>query len=434
MKRILDFTLLVALLVTFNLNPASSQARKDVVEYDSYFTPERLRLDLVFAGNNLVQQVHLQGLKKESLWAGSQKNLLDPFRYGEYFYEVSVGDKVIFSKGFNTLFQEWRTTAESKTVSKAFNNSIWIPFPKQEVSVTLYERVKESGQFAKLNSFTINPTDKQINCEKENDFNVVTLLNSGEMSKKVDLLFIAEGYNSQEMVKFRKDCEKFMNYLFEMEPYKSRKSDFNIHAVESISKDSGTDFPHKDIWKNTIAHSNFYTFGIDRYLTAPDHRAVATLASNALFDAIYVIVNSEVYGGGGVYNYYGLSTSDNSLYAEVFVHEFGHSFAGLADEYYNSSVAYEDFYNLKVEPWEPNITTLVSFESKWKGMIDKKTPTPTPNEKKYDGIVGLFEGGGYMAKGIFRPSLDCRMHTNKAPGFCPVCQKAISDMIDYYVR
>ena len=260
-----------------------------------------------------------------------------------------------------------------------------------------------------------------INCESENDFEVVSLINNGDKSKKVDLLFVAEGYTANEMDKFIKDAQKFTGYLFNTEPYKSRKDDFNIWAVKSISKDSGPDIPHQGIWKQTVLESNFYTFKIDRYLTAPEYSLIASAASNAPFDAIYVIVNTDKYGGGGIYNYYALSMSDHPTESMVFVHEFGHSFAGLGDEYYTSEVSYEDFYNLKVEPWEPNLTTKVHFDAKWKDMMEK------------DG-VDLYEGGGYMAKGIFRPAQDCRMKTNTAPSFCPVCIRAINRMIDYYTK
>ncbi len=381
---------------------------------------QRLRLDMVFAGDAIKQEIFLEGLHKEASWSGPVSQ--DPFNYGEYQYKVfNSSGKVIFSKGFNNLFQEWRTTAEAKTTPKAFSGSYCIPFPNEPVKVVFYERVKKTGKFSELYSMNIDPNDKTISAEKENDYKVVPILTNGDPSKKVDVVFIAEGYTADEMDKFRKDAAKFAEYLFLVEPYKSRKSDFNIWAVESVSKDSGTDIPHNDIWKNTAVSSNFYTFKIDRYLTAPNQKIVAQTASNTPYDALYVIVNTNKYGGGGIYNYYGLSMADHPTEATVFIHEFGHSFAGLGDEYYTSDVAYEDFYNLKVEPWEPNLTTLVNFDSKWKSMMDK------------DG-VGLNEGGGYMAKGIYRPCPDCKMKTNSAPGFCPVCRKAINDMIDYYTK
>jgi len=385
-------------------------------------TFQRLRIDLVFAGDAQKQEIFLDGMHKEPLWGGPNANSADPFNYGEYQYKVfNKSGKVIFSKGFNSLFQEWRTTAEAKTTPKAFTGSYWIPFPEDSVTVVFYERIKNTGKYSQLYTMIIDPNDKTISSEKENDFNITPVLVNGDSSNKVDIVFVAEGYTEGEMIKFKADAEKFAGYLFDIEPYKSRKNDFNIWAVESVSKESGTDIPQKDIWKNTIVSSNFYTFKIDRYLTAPDQKEVAKLVSNTACDVIYVIVNTNIYGGGGIYNFYGLSMSDHATQASVFVHEFGHCFAGLADEYYTSSVAYEEFYNLKVEPWEPNITTLVDFDSKWKGMMNENG-------------VGLFEGGGYMAKGIYRPYPDCRMKTNTAAGFWPVCIKAINDMIDYYTK
>jgi len=419
MKKVL---LIIAFVLPSLLLSYAQTSTLSTTDYDSFFTKERLRIDLTFAGDAKKQSIFLGGLHKEALWSGSRTNLVYPFNYGEYQYKLfdSTG-RVIFSKGFSTLFQEWRTTAESKTTPRAFASSYWIPFPKVIVKVVFYERVKSTGLFSEIFSYNIDPKDKAINEEKENDFNVTPVMVSGDPAKKVDLVFIAEGYTAEQIGKFKADAAKFAGYLFNFEPYKSRKEDFNIWAVESISKESGTDIPHMGIWKNTIASSNFYTFQIDRYLTAPDQREIASLASNSTCDAIYVIVNTNKYGGGGIYNFYGLSMSDHPTEASVFVHEFGHSFAGLGDEYYSSAVAYEEFYNLKTEPWEPNLTTQVNFDSKWKDMMGK------------DG-VGLYEGGGYMTKGIFRPWPDCRMKTNSAPGFCPVCTKAISDMIDYYTK
>jgi hypothetical protein len=404
-------------------------------DYDKYFTAQRLRIDVVFAGDASSQSVYLNSLHKEQLWSGSRVNLKDPFYYGEYHYRVMTkSGEEIFSKGFNSLFQEWRTTSEAKESRKAFECSYWIPFPKESVVVVFYERDKQSGEFREMGRFPVDPADKLINQEIQNSYKIDTILYNGASSNKVDLVFIAEGYTAQQMDKFCMDAERFAGYLFDIEPYKSRKSDFNIWAVLSESQDSGTDIPQQDIWRRTAVSSNFYTFRIDRYLTAPNQRIVASAASNSNCDALYVIVNTEKYGGGGIFNFYGLSMSDHKHSAQVFVHELGHSFAGLGDEYYSSEVAYEEFYNLKVEPWEPNITTMVNFAGKWRDMISAGVPQPTPNDPAYKNITGLFEGGGYMAKGIFRPYLDCRMKTNTAEGFCPVCSRAINLMIDYYTK
>lgn len=423
------FILLFVLLAT--ALSANSQS-----VYDTYFTSERLRIDLVFAGDAKTQQVYLDGLAKEAQWSGSKQHLKDPFQYGEYYLELqNMNGETIYSKGFNTLFQEWRTIEEARQIPKAFNSSYVVPFPKSKMKLVVSEREKTSGKFRPIYHIEIDPADKLIKNEKENDFKVTSILNNGNQNEKVDLLFIAEGYTAAEMEKFRKDAAKFAGYLFELEPYKSRKSDFNIWAVESVSEDSGTDIPHQDIWKNTVAGSNFFTFRIDRYLTAPDQKQISRIASNAPYDALYVIVNTGKYGGGGIYNFYGLSMADHKTEAPVFVHEFGHSFAGLGDEYYESEVAYNDFYNLKTEPWEPNITTLVNFEKKWKDMLPKQhNLQPTANDPGNINVLGIFEGGGYMSKGIYRPYYECRMKNNTAQGFCPVCQRAINAMIDYYAK
>jgi len=422
---------LFLLVLLFAVNTLDAQK----INYDDHFTGERLRIDFVFAGNAASQNVYLDGLKMESAWSGSRTSLVAPFDYGEYLLEVKSKDgKLIYSAGFNNLFQEWRTTAEAAVTPRAFSGSCRIPFPKESVAVIVSEREKQTGKFRQIASFQIDPQDKLINREKENNYKTISLHHSGEPANKVDLLFIAEGYTAEQMEKFRADAQRFMKYLFETEPYKSRKNDFNIWAVESVSSEAGPDIPQQGIWKNTAAASNFYTFRLDRYLTAPDHKKVSSIASESPCDAMYVIVNTDKYGGGGIYNYYGLSMADHATASQVFVHEFGHSFAGLGDEYYASEVAYEDFYNLKTEPWEPNLTTLVDFDRKWKKMIDKTTPVPTPNDGKFNGVTGVFEGGGYMTKGIYRPALDCRMKSNTAPGFCEVCVKAIEDMIDYYTK
>lgn len=421
------YSILVLLLVLFSGVYAQ--------DYNQYFTPERLRIDVVFAGDATSQSVYLNSHHREQLWSGSRRTLIDPFNYGEYQYRViTKTGEVIFSKGFNSLFQEWRTTVEAKESKKAFECSYWIPFPKESVEVVFYEREKQSGVFREMGRFPIDPADKLINREIQNSFKIDTILYNGASANKVDLVFIAEGYTAQEMEKFYRDAKRFAGYLFDIEPYKTRKSDFNIWAVLSESQDSGTDIPQQDIWRRTAVSSNFYTFRIDRYLTAPNQRMVASAASNSNCDALYVIVNTEKYGGGGIFNFYGLSMSDHKHSAQVFVHELGHSFAGLGDEYYSSEVAYEEFYNLKVEPWEPNITTMVNFAGKWRDMISPQVPQPTPNDQAYKNVVGLFEGGGYMAKGIFRPYLDCRMKTNTAEGFCPICSRAINLMIDYYTK
>jgi hypothetical protein len=232
------------------------------------------------------------------------------------------------------------------------------------------------------------------------------------------------------MEKFQADAERFTKALFQTAPYNSRRADFNVWTVELPSEESGTDISGIGVYKNTALNSGFYTFGIDRYLTTQDMKSIRDAVWNVPCDAIFILVNTEKYGGGGMYNFYAIGSADNPQTIRIFVHELGHSLAGLADEYFQSEVAYsDDFYHIEAEPWEPNITTLVHFETKWNDMLPNGTPVPTPLEEPYRDKLGVFEGGGYLAKGIYRPMDHCMMR-DFAP-FCPACCRAILQMTDF---
>ncbi|MDR2036392.1 MAG: IgA Peptidase M64 [Bacteroidales bacterium] len=416
----------VAFLIVFHFSILSGQT-----EYKDFFEPKTLRFDFYLAGNAEQQHIYINCFREEPLWGGPFTHLTDHPGYGEYCYRIydEASGKLIFQRGFNSLFQEWRTTDEAKTINRSYNQVILFPYPKNKIRLEILERNFQTGLFIPLFETGVDPNSMYINREKRPSYPITPILNNGESARKVDLVFVAEGYTKEEMDKFRKDVIRFSDYLFQTPPYSTRKKDFNIWAVECPSEESGVDIPGQNIWKNTTLNAHFYTFGIDRYLTAPDLSAIRDRIWNVSCDAVYVMVNSNVYGGGGIYNYYGLSTSDHALSEPVFVHEFGHSFAGLADEYFSAEVAYNDFYNLKNEPWEPNITTLVDFSSKWKDMLPPGIQIPTPDIKENKDKPGVYEGGGYLSKGIYRPMINCRMRTNHAD-FCPVCQKAINRMID----
>jgi hypothetical protein len=405
------------------------------VSFDKYFTDKVLRFDFMLAGNSEKTSVYPVGMKEEPFWAGSKTNLINPFNSGNFKYEVFdvTGNTLIYSRGFCTLFQEWQTTAEAKTVDKSFYEVATLPYPKDRVRFVLSKR-ERNGFFLKLYETVIDPASYFI--RKENPINVATtkIYNGGDPHTSVDLAFIAEGYKADEMGKFKEDVKKMADYLFAEAPFSDYKDKFNIWAVEAISQDSGTDVPGEKIYVNTALNSSFYTFDIDRYLTTQDIKAVNDFAAVVPHDNIVILINSTRYGGGGVYNYYTGTTTGHQLSPKVFIHEFGHGFAGLADEYYTSTVAYDEFYPLNVEPWEPNITTMVNFESKWKKMIAKDTPLPTPTEEKFKNLTGLFEGGGYSAKGIYRSEMDCRMKSNNTKGYCSVCRNAIKEMIEFYIK
>jgi hypothetical protein len=389
----------------------------------------------MLAGNSQKTLVYPVGMKEEPFFGGSRENLIDPFDYGNFKYEVfdAAENRLIYSRGFCTLFQEWQTTIEAKTMERSFYEVATMPFPKNKIRFVLSLR-ERNGIFTKLYETLIDPTDYYIRNEKPVNAAVTRIYGSGNPQKCVDLAFVAEGYTADEMAKFREDVKKMADVLFSEAPFSDYRDKINIWAVEAISVDSGTDIPGDKVYLNTVLNSSFYTFGTDRYLTTQDIKSVNDYAAAAPHDNIIVLINSNKYGGGGVYNYYSGTTAGHPLSPKVFIHEFGHGFAGLADEYYSSDVAYNEFYPLNVEPWEPNITTIVNFDSKWKKIVAKETPMPTPAEDKYKNTTGLFEGGGYSVKGIFRPEMDCRMKSNGPKGYCTVCREAIKKMIEFYTE
>ena len=401
--------------------------------FDRYFEQKSLRVDFALSGDAQSQSAALQQLREEPVWAGPQNNLIDPFGYGGYFinvYEAGT-DRLIYSRGFNTLFEEWRTTEQAKEQVQSWNNSISIPYPKGKVDIEITARDKTDMQFHPLMKMEVDPTSIFIDRSPLKANPVVEIQHKGDKKEKVDLVFVAEGYTAAEQDKFVADAKRFMEALFQTKPYDTRRDDFNVWAVGTISEESGTSVSGKGVYKNTALKTGYYTFGVDRYLTTQDIKPIRDAVWNVPCDAIFLLINTDTYGGGGMYNFYACGTADNDRTPTVFTHEFGHSFAGLADEYFSSEVAYdEEFYNLKFEPWEPNITTLVDFDKKWKDLLPAGTPIPTPLTDQYKDGIGVFEGGGYLSKGIYRPMDHCMMRDLKE--FCPACQRAILKMIDYY--
>ncbi|MCX6244034.1 MAG: M64 family metallo-endopeptidase [Bacteroidetes bacterium] len=403
-------------------------------EFETNFLPNTLRVDYYIAGDAKTESVYLDEIKIEPNYGGPHKDLVDPLNYGTYRYAAydSASGRLIFSRGFCNLFQEWQHTSEALKVKRSFEQVAVMPFPRQTIRFQVERRKYEDGKFSKLFELYINPNDYFIEHKKISAYPVVKFHDSGDPEKKVDVAFIAEGYTKEEMDKFLKDAQRIGEYFLTQEPYASSRDRLNFYAVEAPSAESGVTDPGRKTYVNTDLNSSFYTFDMDRYLTTSNTKAIYDIAAAVPYDVIFILVNSKLYGGGGFYNHYGESTVDHSLSPIVSVHEFGHTFAGLADEYYTSEITYKDFYNLKVEPWEPNITTKVGFDTKWKNMIGPGIPMPTPREEKYKNVVGMFEGGGYEAKGVFSPVMDCRMKSNEAEGFCPVCREAIIRMIRFY--
>ncbi len=421
-KRILPFILILISLQSF-------------ASFDEWFTNKTLRIDYYHTGSSDTEIYSIDQLKSEPYWGGSHTILLDTMNYGEYYFkafDVSSGG-LIFSHGYCTLFDEWRFTEEAKHTTRTFTETVVMPFPKNDVRIEFYRR-NFMGLYEKMFEYTVEVKSHFISDERQMVFPVYDALLSGDPATKIDIVILPEGYTADEMDRFKADCDKFTAGLFTFEPYTQNRDKFNIRAVLAPSAESGTDIPGNHVWKNTIMNSSFYTFDSERYLMTTDNRSVRNLSANAPYDQIYILVNSTKYGGGAIYNYYSTSVNSNASSSKIFVHEFGHGFAALADEYDDGSTSFNDMYPLNLEPWEPNITTLVKFDSKWEGMLPAGTPIPTPIENRTPLQLGVYEGAGYVATGIYRPTPDCLMRTFKGEKFCPVCSAAIQRMIDYYTK
>jgi hypothetical protein len=464
-------------------------------DFDEYFIDKTMRLDYFHIGDAKEEFVTLDHIYQQGIWAGSKKNLIDPFDKGRYYIKVydTPSGKLIFSKGFDSYFGEYKTTDSAiQGVKRTYHESALIPYPKAKIKFTLEVRDRKN-RLGPLFSQEIDPDGVTVIKEKlEEGVKVFKVVKNGDPHQKVDIAFIAEGYTGQEEAKVKADLERFTKVFFNHEPYKTYKNHFNIYGVFKPSTNSGCDEPTHGIFKNTALNTSFNSLGSPRYLLTEDNKALRDIAAHAPYDALFIMINQKRYGGGGIYNLFCTFTVDNQWYEYLFLHEFGHSFAGLADEYYTSSVAYNEFYPRGVEPTEPNITALLDPENlKWKNLVTPGIEIPTPWEKedfdqmdldyqkvrrkinaeiarmkregapqeeleklekkseklsrdhankmdeylqksKFWGKVGAFEGAGYSAQGLFRPTIDCLMFTKGKKPFCKVCEQAVVRVIKHY--
>lgn len=464
--------------------------------FDDYFLDETMRIDYFHIGDSKNEKITIDKIYKYGIWAGSEKNLIDNFNNGEYYVKIydASSSKLIFSKGFGTFFNEYQSSEKALNgIERTFGESVLIPYPKSKIKFSI-ERRDEKNNLYEIFNWEIDPGDVSIIKENifDNSVKVFKSLYNGDPHVKIDVAILGEGYTEEELSKFRSDLEKFTNIFFSYEPYKSYKNRFNIYGVFKASMESGTDEPRANIFKKTLLNTSFNSLGSERYLMTEDNKTLRDVAANVPYDDLYIMVNHKRYGGGGIYNLYCAFTSDNQWSSYLFTHEFGHSFAGLADEYYTSDVAYNDFFKSTVEPVEPNITALIDPENiKWKNLLTSGIEIPTPWEKStydsmdykwqaerrelnnkiaelkkskaaqdeiikaeeeynrkdrahaekiekylkkspYFGKVGAFEGAGYMPRGIYRPMLDCIMFNKTPKYFCKVCEQAIIKIIKFY--
>jgi hypothetical protein len=464
--------------------------------FDDHFIQKAMRIDLYQVGDAREEVITIDQIHQEGIWPQSRSGLIDPFGYGRYavkVYEVA-SNQLIFSDGFDAMFGEYKTTTPALNgVKRVFQRSVRIPWPKRPVLFVI-ERRDRQNILHPLFTQVIDPADYHLIKESPaaSDF-VYEPLRNGPPDRKVDLVFIAEGYTAEDQDKFKADVDRYIGLLFAIEPYRSMKDRFNVRGVLRPSPEQGMDEPRQGVFKKTVLGASFNAFDTDRYMLVEEGHRLREIAADVPYDAIVILVNSTRYGGGGIYNDYCVTTVDNARSSQVFVHEFGHSFAGLADEYYASDVAYNDFYPKGVEPLEPNITAMLDpGQVKWKDLLSPGIAIPTDwgkekidalqaeqrgsrqalataideakrnkvpeaeikllNEKlqesdkvmaaklddarkQYsylDGKVGVFEGAGYTAKGLYRPMVYCLMISSPKNEFCLVCQRAIARMIEHF--
>ena len=406
-----------------------------------------LRLNYIFSGNANTQEITLAELCSIDGWAGRRVNLDEVPVKGNGQLTMSVGDKVVYRTSFSTLFQEWQSTEEATKVSKAFENVFLTPMPTEKATINVQLYDFKNGDVCCSFTHEVDPTDILIRPVGMNPAPHEWIWKGGNdlsadlrSDERIDVAIVAEGYTEEEMDTFMADAREAMESMWAHEPYKQLKDRFNLVCVKLPSKDSGVSVPREGIWKETAVGSNFDSFYSDRYLTTLHLFQLHDLLAGIPYEHLIILANTDTYGGGGIYNSYTLTTAHHPGFRPVVVHEFGHSFAGLADEYFYDD-QYSEYYYPDVEPWERNITTMKDFDSKWKSLKGKKfdsndTDIDWRGKKKVDKkiAVDLYEGGGYQSKGVWRGFPDCRMQTNTYPSFCPVCREAIRWMVDFYTK
>jgi IgA Peptidase M64/Peptidase M64 N-terminus len=444
--------------------------------------PRTLRVDYYHGGNSKDEWFTLDRTVLEPLeWPGNLNKSIDASGLGNYLFEVreQASGKLVYSRGFSSVFAEWKTTDEAQHANRSFSESLRFPTPATPVDVSVKERdEKDPGAgFHEVWKTTVDPKDKFIDrSQTPSPGPVLPLQKMGDPAGKVDLLVLGDGYTASERGKFESDAKRFMEKLFATSPFKEHKSDFNVWGICPPAAESGISRPSTGIYRRSPLGASYDTFDSERYILTTDNRAMRDVASFAPYEFVEILVNGKTYGGGGIFNQYATVAIDNAWAGYVGVHEFGHHFAGLADEYYTSDVSFLADQK-RTEPWEPNATALSDpAQLKWKDLVEPGTPLPTPWRKdefermeaevqkqrrqlraenkpesemeelfrkereqevalfrteKYARKVGAFEGANYEAKGYYRPEVDCIMFT-RYDKFCAVCRRAIERVIGMY--
>ena len=409
-------------------------ASAKAVNFADYFEDATMRIDYFHTANATCDEIAVDQIIINDTWAGNPNRLLPPTENGRYAIKVVdiASNKLIYCRHYLDIVFEYKGTEPAQAGRKrTYHQSALIPCPRQRVLFAI-ERRDTHHMLRPVFSQIIDPNDRRIKREPPSSLDKsFVIVKNGHPHDCVDLVFVAEGYRKEEFGKFKKDAQRFVDYLFTMEPFAAMKKRFNIHGVFRASAQSGVDFPAERVYKNTVVDASYDTFGSGAYVTVFDNKSMRDIAGKVPHDHVIVLANTEKYGGSGFYNSYTLFTSDNKRSEEIFTHELGHGFAGLADEYIAESY-FDVYYTRGVEPLEPNITAyLNSNHAKWAHLLTPGVPLPTPAEEENNNVVGLFEGAGYTKTGMYRSGLHCVMGAGGLP-YCMACQDAIRKVIEYY--
>jgi len=403
-------------------------------DFDVYFLDKTIRINYLHFGNASEEKIEIKDFYAGGYWTGTRKHLNNPPKYGNILFEVldSVTNRLLFAKTYSTLFDEYKTIEEAENKIAYFEECINMPYPKKTVLLKFTSISRKLEYVEKLTAY-FNPNTAKIH-PFQKTFETIELYIGGKSENCLDILFIPDGYTMRDSVELNKDLHRFANYIMECSPYKEHKKYVNIRAIKGFSEESGISDPNKNEYRKTLLNSSYNVLNLDRYLMVLNVWQMYDIADDAPFDAIVILCNSPKYGGGGIYNFYATVNNNHDASNYVIVHELGHSIAGLGDEYYTSEVSVREFYPEGIEPMEPNLTTLTDFEKKWQNMLPKNIPIPTPEDAKYDTKLGVFEGGGYVKKGVYRPFMHCTMKEIIYNNFCQVCKKALIDTFEYYAE
>jgi hypothetical protein len=377
-----------------------------------------IRVDYFHSGGPGGELLTLDAVVTEGEWPGSRTQLIDTTNLGKYLFEVidRSSNRVIYSRGFATIYGEWETTPEFRRNDRTFHESVRFPWPNAPARVAIRKRDRQNV-FQPLWEIDVDRRRAVASAAPVASSSLSTVFESGPSHRKVDLLLISDGYSMSQAGAFRADAARLVTALFALEPFKSRRADFNVRTLHVPSSPVSVEFS---------------IFGLERYALTYDNGALRNIAASAPYDVVEILLNDTKYGGGGIFNQQSTVAAANESAAYVFIHELAHNFAGLGDEYVGS-VTYETGAAVKVEPWEPNITALHDPSAlKWRDLVEPGTPVPTP--MAHAGKVGAFEGAGYEARGLYRPEATCIMGTREVIAFCRVCQRAINRIIDLHTR